>query len=179
MKKASIIFALLAILFTAAPKNANAQFNPYPDHDKMLSAGFGITGWGVPIYARIEFPVYDNVTVGGGFSFQTKTENYFGYKYKHTIFGIIARGDYHFNELLEISDEWDVYAGLGLGYVNWNTKYEGGGTTITYGGAGSGGFSIGVHVGGRYFFSDNWAANLEFGGGNVLSGATIGVTYLF
>jgi outer membrane immunogenic protein len=176
MKK--IVFPLLLILLFSSTTLVRAQFNPYTDKTNMITAGIGFSGWGIPIFGRFEAPVADNITVGGSLSFQTKSETFSSFKYKHTIFGIGGRGDYHFNELIELPDEWDLYAGLGIGYYFWNTKYDGPGTTIDYGGSGSGGFSIGIHVGGRYFFNDRIGANLEFGGGTVLSGGTVGVTFL-
>ncbi len=176
MKNKLIIASFaLVMLFSA---NSYAQFNPYANGVSMLTAGIGFSSWGVPIFARYEAPVADNITVGGGLSFQTKSENYSTVKWKHTIFGITARGSYHFNELLEVNDEWDFYAGVGLGYYVWNQKYDGNGFTGSYSGTGSGGFSVGVHLGGRYFVKDNLAINLEVGGGSVLSGGTIGVTFL-
>ncbi len=175
--KNKFIFASFALVMLFSV-SSYAQFNPYANGVHMLTAGIGFSGWGVPIFARYEAPVADNITVGGSLSFQTKSENYASYKWKHTIFGIGARGSYHFNEVLEVNDEWDFYAGVGLGYYAWNTKYDGNGTSVSYGGSGNGGVSLGVHLGGRYFVKDNLAINLEVGGGNVLSGGTIGVTFL-
>ncbi len=179
MKKVSIVFALAFIFYAAVPQQASAQFNPFTDNTKMITAGFGFTGWGVPIFARFEAPVYDNVTVGGDISYQGDKETISGLKYKHRIFGIVVRGDYHFNELLELPSEWDVYAGLGIGYYSWKSELYDSPLDIDYPGSANGGFSVGVHVGGRYFFKDNLGVNLEFGGGNVLAGGTVGVTYLF
>lgn len=176
MKNKLIIASFAFVLLFSA--NSYAQFNPFDNGVKMLTAGIGFSSWGVPIFVRYEAPVADNITVGGGLSYQTKGETYSSYKWNHTIFGITARGSYHFNELLEVNDEWDFYAGLSLGYYVWNQKYDGGSTSITYSGAGNGGFSVGVHLGGRYFVKDNIAINLEVGGGSVLSGGTLGVTFL-
>jgi len=78
-----------------------------------------------------------------------------------------------------LPDEWDLYGGLNLGYYIWNTKYDDiSGINVDYAGSGSGGFSIGLHVGGRYFINDKIGINLEFGGGTVLAGGTIGATFL-
>ena len=177
MKKIVIALVFIAVVSSTYP--VHAQFNPQTDKTKMLTVGIGFSGWGIPIFARFEAPVADNITIGGAMSYQGKSETYASYKYKHTIFGIGARGSYHFNELIELPDEWDLYAGLGLGYYFWNTKYDSGGTSIDYRGSGDGGFSIGIHVGGRYFINDKIGVNLEFGGGTVLSGGTIGATFLF
>src|SRR5690606_16681170 len=100
-----------------------------------------------------------------------------GNKWKNNIFGLNARGSYHFNELLNAPDEWDFFAGASLGYYFWNVSYEGSGSYV-YPGSGSGGFSLGAHVGGRYFISDKIGITLEVGGGTVLAGGTLGVTFL-
>ncbi len=146
-----------------------------------VNAGLGISGWGVPLYVGVDFPVHEAITVGGNLSYQSKKESqsYFGYtlEWKHTIIGISGRGDYHFNELLDLSEEWDLYGGLSLGYWFWNTKYTGD-FEAEYSGSGSGGLGIYFQAGARYFFSDNVAMNLEVGGGNILSGGRIGVTFL-
>jgi hypothetical protein len=144
----------------------------------LLSVGVGASGWGIPVFVRYEHPVADNITVGGALSFQTKSENWSSYKYRHTITGLNARGSYHFNELLDAPSEWDFYAGASLGYYIWNTKYDGPGSSFSYSGSGSGGFNIGAHVGATYFFNERLGATLELGGGSVLAGGTIGVTFL-
>ena len=178
MKTLKFVMATVAVVMSV--QIANAQFNPFNDNTKMLTVGIGATGWGIPIFARFEVPVYDNITVGGALSYQSKGENFGTSKWRHTIFGIGARGNYHFNELAELDDKWDLYAGLGLGYYIWNTNLKDDDLgSINYGGSGSGGFSVGIHVGGRYFVKDNIGINLELGGGTVLAGATIGATFLF
>lgn len=175
MKKKILIGVFIFSAFYSL--SSYAQFNPYAENAKMLSVGVGASSWGIPLFVRYEHPVADNITIGGTVSFQSKTETYTGYKWQHSIVGLNGRGSYHFNELLKAPDEWDFYAGASLGYFFWNTKYEGSGSTI-YAGSGTGGFSIGAHVGGRYFVSDKIAINLEFGGGTVLAGGTIGVTFI-
>jgi len=166
------------ILFTVCSVNSYAQFNPYSEGSGLLSAGFGASGWGIPVFVRYEHPVADNITVGGALSFQSKSENIISYKWRHTITGLNARGSYHFNELLSVPDEWDFYGGASLGYFIWNTKYSGTGTSFDYTGSGSGGFSLGGHVGARYFFKEKIGVVLELGGGTVLAGGTVGVTFL-
>lgn len=171
------IFTSLFVLSMLLTSTSFAQFNPYTDQTKMLTAGVGFSGWGVPVFVKYEHPVADNITLGGSLSFQNYSEKYSNYKWKHTISGLNGIGSYHFNELLSIPDEWDLYAGATLGYYFWNTKYKGSGDYI-YSGSGSGGLSLGAHVGARYFFSDKVGVNLEFGGGTVLAGGTLGLTFI-
>ncbi len=172
------IFVSVFILFFMLTTSSYAQFNPYSDNRKMVTVGVGASGWGIPLFVRYEQPVADNITVGGDLSYQSKSEKYGPYKWNHTIVGINGRGSYHFNELLNAPNEWDFYAGATLGYYIWNTKYDGNGI-FDYTGSGNGGFSLGAHVGARYFVNDNLAITGEVGGGSVLAGGTVGVTFLF
>lgn len=176
MKK-TILIAILLSLSLCLTENAQAQFNPFSTSTKLINAGVGISSWGIPVYASFELPVIDNVTVGAGLSYQSDTERFGSFKWKHEIFGIGVLGNYHFNELLDIPDQFDLYGGVSLGYFNWSTKSTE--ASINYGGSGNGGLSVGIQAGGRYFFTENLAANLELGGGSVLSGGRLGITFTF
>lgn len=167
MKKASLlVVAVLALVFSTSV--VNAQFNPYSDQSALLSVGIGVSGWGVPLFARLDFPVAENITVGGGLSYQSYSR--FGLS-GYSLIGVQARGNYHFNELFELtSDEFDLYGGASLGYYIYNSPNDALDNM--------GGLSLGIQVGGRYFLSEKIALNAEFGGGSVISAATIGVTFL-
>jgi len=171
MKRLFLTFAFSFVVATTATFGQGVLESP------VLNAGIGISGWGIPVYVGVDFPVHEAITLGGHLSYQTDNERVFGQGWKHTIIGISFRGDYHFNDLLELPAEWDFYAGVSLGYYVWNTKYKGD-FDIEYTGTGSGGVGFTAQVGGRYFFTEKLAANLEFGGGNVISGAKIGVSLL-
>ncbi len=172
------IFVSVFILFFMFATSSFAQYNPYTDGSSLVTVGVGASGWGIPVFLRYEQPVADNITVGGDLSYQSKSENYGFYKWNHTIVGLNGRGSYHFNELLDAPDEWDFYAGVSLGYFFWKTKYDGSGI-FDYTGSGNGGFSIGAHVGARYFINEKIGITAEAGGGSILAGGTIGVTFLF
>ncbi len=174
MKSLKHLFGLFLLLISCSL--SHAQFNPYSEEAKMLTFGIGVSRWGTPIFARYEHPIADNITVGGTFSYQTEKESYFGYNWKHNIIGIAGRGDYHFNELLKVNDSWDIYSGAGLGFYVWHTKLDGGIYDDGYAGAGSGGVALDFHIGGRYFFNEKFAVNLELGGGTIISAGTVGVT---
>src|SRR5680860_1917862 len=85
-------------------------------------------------------------------------------------------GNYHFNELLEMPSNWDLYMGLSLGFIVFSSKWDGPGSSIEYAGNGNSGLYLYAQIGGRYFFSDNIAVNLQLGGGNYFSGGKIGIT---
>lgn len=68
-----------------------------------------------------------------------------------------------------ISNQWDLYAGLSLGFYIWSSPGN-------YPGKHASGLGLGAQLGGRYFFSDKFGMNLELGGGDVVSGGKFGIT---
>lgn len=158
-------FTLIISIFFSIILSAQA---PLENKKLQLNAGLGTSGWGTPVYGGIEYGIGNNITVGSEVSFQS----YKVYNYKSSILGIQGFGNYHFNELLKIPSEWDFYAGLGVNYYNWTIKdsaynYYFDDTP----------FGVSGQVGGRYFFNEKFAINLEANGGNATSGGKIGITY--
>jgi len=143
-----------------------------------LNAGFGTSGWGTPVYLGLDYGIAKNWTLGGELSYQSYNQNFGGNdgRFESSIFGIQANGNYHFNEILNIPSEWDFYAGANLNYFSWNTTFNGN-KFDNFDGAEN--FGFGLQVGGRYFFTDKFGVNLQIGGGNVVSGGKIGITYIF
>ncbi len=165
MKKLSLIVGIImmsAIVFAQAPLKKG---------EKHLNAGVGLSNHGIPIYAGMEFGIGNDITVGFEGSFRFYSESFGGYSYSHTIIGLSGRGDYHFNRLLEIPSNFDFYGGANIGFNIWNSPSE-------YGGSSASGLGIGIQLGGRYFFQNNLGLNFEIGGGNALTGAKFGITYL-
>jgi len=158
----SAIFIFVVMTATASSQNVLSK-------GKMqFNAGFGLSGWGVPLYAGIDYGVHPDVSVGGEVSFRSFSENLLGYKYSYTVWSIAANGNYHFNRVLSIPREGDLYAGLSLGMYFWSLP-------AGYVGSYNSGLGLGVQVGGRYYFSNTFGINLEVGGGNV-AGGKLGVT---
>jgi len=167
MRKLSLV--LLLSIFAVIAVNAQA---PLVKGQKQVNAGVGFSGWGIPIYAGMDFGVYKDITVGFEGSFRTYTDRWAGENYHHTIFGFAGNGNYHFNRILNIPSNFDVYAGLSLGFYIWSSSSN-------YEGSGSSGLGINAQVGGRYFFTKNFGLNCELGGGNAFSGGKFGITYIF
>ena len=165
MKK--IIF-LVAVAFMSIGAFAQA---PLENGALQLNAGLGTSGWGTPVYVGLDYGIGSDITVGGELSYRSHNESYSGSKYKYSVMGIGANGNYHFNRVLEIPSEWELYAGLGLNYYIWNYK------DASYTGSNASDLGFGAQVGARYFFNDKFGVNLELGGGNATSGAKIGITY--
>lgn len=137
----------------------------------FLNAGIGLGSYGLsgtgglPITASFEHGFTKNISAGVQLGFIQKS--YFDYwKYTYLMFG--ARGSYHFNEALNISNpKVDVYGGAGLIYRHYSVKYNGEGTEPGdyYGKASSGDITIDLHAGGRYLFNDHIGAFAELGYG--------------
>lgn len=145
----------------------------------QANAGLGLNSgsWSTPFYVGVDYGIYPDITVGGNLGYATHTYDYGnGFSNKGTWLSIVARGDYHFNTVLDIPNQWDLYAGLSLAYNNFSYKSE---WSTGYGDFDSSGVGLGLQIGGRYYFTDQWAVNVEFGGGNIVSGGKIGITYKF
>lgn len=168
MKKGILTF-IVTVLFSAF---LSAQEAPLAQGQMQLNAGFGFSSWGLPVYVGLDYGVHPDISIGGELSFRSYSDNWNNSDYNHTVIGISANGNYHFNTLMEIPSNWDVYAGLNLGFYIYTSDKD-------YGGSNSSGLGLGAQIGGRYYWSENWGVNLEFGGGNAFSGGKVGITYKF
>ena len=139
---------------------------------KEINAGFGLDSWSAPIHIGFDYGVYKNITVGAQINLYSYEENWLYKHYILNVWGISGNANYHFNEILNISNRWDLYAGINLGFYVINSP-------AGYGGSIPSSLGFGAQLGGRYFFSSKWGINLEFGGGNSVNGMKIGVTYRF
>lgn len=177
MKKYFLISLFICAGLSGWTQSSLPKGNRLPSNgDTFVDFGVGVSSWGVPIYAGAEWMVHKEISVGGQISFQSQSETYSGITYRHNAFTMAARGNYIFNTLLEIPAPYLFYAGATLGYVTVSTTHSGPG--IDYSGSRGSGLFFGVQTGGSYFFSKNWAANLELGIGNII-GLKLGAKYLF
>jgi outer membrane immunogenic protein len=164
MKKISII--ILLSIFSIVTLNAQAMGKG----SRQLNAGLGFSGWGMPVYVGIDFGLSKEFSLGIEGSFRSYSNNWGGGSYSHTIFGFLGNANYHFNTIMNIPSDWDFYAGLNLGFYSWSSS-------AGYAGSGNSGLGFGLQVGGRYYFNNKFGINLEFEGGNSISGGKIGITY--
>jgi len=162
---------ILLFLFTVSLVAVRAQ-SPLDKGRVQLNTGLGFSGWGIPLYVGMDFGVSRDITLGFEGSFRHYNENYKDQKYNSTILGFSGNGNYHFNRILNIPNNWDFYAGLNVGFYAWSSPND-------YDGDGSSGLGLGVQIGGRYFINDNFGLNLEVGGGNAFSGGKFGITVIF
>ena len=87
------------------------------------------------------------------------------------MIGLSGNLNYHFNTVLEIPRNWDLYAGLNISYFVWNSPSD-------YGGSHSSGLVLGLQAGGRYYFSKKTAVNFEVGGQLAGAGAKLGFSFI-
>jgi hypothetical protein len=137
----------------------------------QFNGGIGLSSWGLPLYAGVDYGFDKNISFGGELSFRSFNERVFGARYTSSIIGVAGNANYHFVEMLGIDDLFDVYAGLNVGVYIWNTSGD-------YLGNGGTGLGIGAQIGGRYYFKKNMAVNVELGGGNAFSGGKVGLSIL-
>ncbi|MDP2089358.1 MAG: hypothetical protein Q8J84_08150 [Flavobacteriaceae bacterium] len=135
----------------------------------QLNVGVGLSEWGVPFYIGIDKSIHKDFTIGGEFSYRSYNEKWDSSDYRHNIMGFSGNGNYHFNTIMDIPQNWDFYAGLNLGFYIWSSP-------DTYSGSHSNGLGLGAQIGGRYNLSDKVGLNLEFGGGNAFTGGKLGIT---
>lgn len=180
MKK---ILLLAGLLLSVATASAQATL------DKgalQLNAKLGFSGWGVPITVGADYGIADDITVGcelsyrsyktTGITYVTEQVGIFRMEvprstdYRHSIFGILANGNYHFNRLFKLPSQVGVYAGLSLGYFIASSPSG-------YTGSSYSQFGYSVQTGARYFFNDKFGVNVEIAGGLVGGEFKAGVTY--
>lgn len=170
----------LIVVFTILGLSAVFAQGTLDKGGKQLNAGLGFSSFGTPVYVGLDFGVHEAITVGPRVSYRRYSENvpFFG-EYNQSLIALSFNGNYHFNALLELPDEFDLYAGLTLSYYVWSDAKFSNSAIPNNGNFGeSSGVGFDAQIGGRYFFSDNFGVNLEFGGGS-LSGGIIGITYKF
>ncbi len=144
---------LLSIGILLCTLNAFAQ-SPIGKGGRQVNFGVGLYSDSWPLYGGMDFGVHEDVTAGPEF----------GLDLRFDYLRIGGRGDYHFNTLMGIPRDWDFYAGLNLGFA---ASLNGGDIS---------GLDLGLQIGGRYYWNSSWGVNLEFGGGNNISGGRIGLS---
>jgi outer membrane immunogenic protein len=140
-----------------------------PKGAAQLNAGLGLSTRGIPLFIGFDYGVDTDISAGAELSYRGYNQNYFFGSYHHNIIGISGNANYHFNGIADIPEQYDVYAGLNLGFYIWTSPSD-------YPGGSLSGLGIGAQLGGRYYFNEKTAINLEFGGGNAFSGGKIGIT---
>ncbi len=147
MKKIKVLLGLLFITGFVLAQNGAA---PLSKGEKQLNFGLGFSSHGFPVYAGMDFAVHNDWTVG------PEIKLVFDDDFR---FAALGRVDYHWNRLMGIPSNWDFYLGGNIGF-NIGDEFD---------------LDLGLQVGGRWYWSDKWGLNLEFGGGTGF-GSLIGVS---
>lgn len=164
MKK--IIFTLSFILLTSLAFSQSALYRG----SNQFNVGVGLSDSGIPLYIGFDHSVLTDFTLGGELSYRAYNEHWQNTYYNHNIIGVSGNANYHFNTLFGISPRWDLYAGGNVGFYVW-TSPDG------YTGNHSSSLGLGAQIGGRYYFSNSLALNIEFGGGNAFTGGKLGLSF--
>jgi hypothetical protein len=171
MKKLLLLFVIGCFTLTQLV----AQESTFNKGDKVLNIGigFGTTLYSgtyyksqiPPISLSLEFGVADNILdkgvigVGPYLGYSSYKYEYAGWGWKYSNIIVGARGNFHY----PLVNKLDTYTGLLLGYnISSSKEFGTGGTDYQ---ASSGGVVWAWFIGGRYYFSDNFAAMLELGYG--------------
>lgn len=170
MKKFNFSVLLFALVLMAST-HSFAQL-AVDKGTKFVNLGIGVGGYGyfngsgLGLNAAADFGVAKNITVGGVLGYR-------GYGSGVNSFDIGARGSYHFNEILNLTtDKADLYAGIGISYYRLSygdTYLRSVGISDTYSTT-----YVPIHIGGRYFFTENLGGFAEFG--SSLATLKLGVT---
>jgi len=164
MKRVSILMVCVAMML---PLLSKAQSH-VEDGGRQINFGTGLSNYGMPLYFGMDFGVHPDISAG----FVVSARSYSNIDYGSRgllVIGLAGVGNYHFNSLLELDPEWDLYAGLSIGMIFWN--YE-----KNYPGTKRSPLGLDIQVGGRYYWNDEWGVNVELGGGNALTGVRLGVS---
>jgi hypothetical protein len=170
MKKVNLIILLVVLASTFSFAQGSLRKG-----GKQLNAGVGFSDWGVPIYAGLDFAVHESITIGPRLSIRNYAYTRSNNDYRQSLAVFSFNGNYHFNKLLNLPSPWDLYAGLTLGYYLWSDVKT---TSGVYYVGKSSTLGLDAQIGARYFFTEQFGLNLEFGGGTG-SGGSFGITYKF
>ncbi|WP_027382861.1 DUF6646 family protein [Epilithonimonas caeni] len=115
--------------------------------DQKVQGGFNIWGFGTGVAGSYDYGINSLISLGGGANvyFNEDEDNPF-------VFGRIG---FHLQETLALPSELDIYPGVNMGVAGRN-------------------FGLGIYIGARYFFTENWGAFVEAG-----NNGSLGVSYSF
>lgn len=185
--------AMMFGVFSLASTEAQAQGFAPENGFKQVNLGIELEGYGLPVYVGMDFGVGSNITIGPRIMIERESEtinqnwingNDYDLKYSWTHIVPSFRGDYHFSGLINgMTEKLDLYGGLTLGYailrsssetMEWDNNGNARVKKVTHSASDA---KLWAQVGARYYFSENWAAQLEFSTWG--EDAAIGVSYRF
>lgn len=128
---------------------------PLMKGDKQINFGVGFSTHGVPVYFDLDFAIHKDITL------TPELHAVFPFPGHSFRGGFLFKADYHWNYLIGIPRNFDFYAGARVGLSFGDDLFP----------------EFGVQVGGRWYWSERWGMNAEFGFGTGF-GATFGLSYI-
>lgn len=179
---------LLTAALSLGSTAVSAQTTGFAPGKGYKQANFGIEldGRGIPLYVGMDFGVGEFITVGPRLIVETEGETWSagGMKLRSRATAYVPsfRGDYHFSGHIKgLPAELDLYGGLTFGVIVVNSSadfidFEGNKQRTST--TSDPDARLWVQAGARYYFNENWGAQLEFTtlGGND---AALGLSYRF
>lgn len=140
----------------------------------VTTGGYWDNGFG-PLYVKYEHGILNEVGIGGYLGFAASAHDGPGYKDNATAIGFGVLGYYHFNKLIPIK-QLDVYAGVGIGFINGHYNYDAHSPfnrSDSY-------FDVNgiFKAGARWYFTPGFSVFLE-AGYDGMSDANLGVSFRF
>ena len=146
----------LILLVVSVPSLLMAQDGAIKKGGMEVNAGLGI--WSnapviMPVHVGMDFGIAKDISVGFDLGWRLYNQD----DWKHSVLVLQGRFDYHFNALLRLKNNWDVYAGLQLGpaFITASDDYTG--TKEGFN------FVLDGVFGFRWFFSGKMGLNSELG----------------
>jgi len=168
MKKISLLVALLVVISISS----FAQLSPLSRGQLQFNLETGLSNRGMPILVGFDVGLNHDISIGAELSYRNYSTEWGNATYNHNIFGFSGNGNYHFNRILGISPNWDLYSGINAGFYHWKSDRG-------YDGVGKSGLGVGIQIGARYYWSDFWGINAELKGDNSVRSMKIGLSVRF
>ncbi|OHX67892.1 DUF3575 domain-containing protein [Flammeovirga pacifica] len=169
------LLTLMTLAQLTAQNKNNAASNFSNGSDFYVNAGVGFNGRGVPFYLGLDYnALHPDISLGGSFGINNWEEYHHNHYHKYNSWNITFNGNYHFNKIMNIPNNFDFYAGANIGYYQYSESRD----DIYYDDHRKyhNGIGVGIQVGGRWFFTEKIGLNLQFGGGTQYTAGNFGVT---
>ena len=147
MRKITLFFFAVFASFAINAQEGPATSGGAGNTGAMSQVSFGAIG------AAWEFPVAAQISIAP----------FAATNFDLNRLTVGVKANYYFDKLFGLPAAWDVYGGANAGYAVVNN-----GTNDDIG--------LGLHIGGRWFWSQKWGLYLEGGGGMGGSMGGLGVT---
>ncbi|KXX71614.1 hypothetical protein [Flammeovirga sp. SJP92] len=165
----TVLFSLESTAQNSTKKRSSSNYSNGSNF--YINTGVGVNTRGVPFYLGLDYNgVHPDISIGGSFGIHNYKHYHKNYHHGYRAWNLSFNGNYHFNRILNIPNNFDFYAGLNVGLYCYNDRRNHPIDNWSY-------FRIGAQIGGRWFITEKFGLNLQFGGGTQYSGGNFGVTF--